>query len=103
MRPGPRGKGPEVQELFRATSKQPAGMCAALALEAPPWTPLCANYVVVQVWRGTRHVPHSHKPTGSFEVRVAALTLKISRPTFRTVKMGKPRITGGSGELAPFS
>jgi hypothetical protein len=55
-RPGPRGKGPEVQELFRATSKQPAGMCGAPALEAPPWTPLCANYVVVQVWGGTRQV-----------------------------------------------
>ena len=30
-------------------------MCGAPALEASPWTPLCANYVVVQVWGGTRH------------------------------------------------
>ena len=35
-------------------------MCGAPALEAPPWTPLCANYVVVQVWRGTRHRRDRH-------------------------------------------
>jgi hypothetical protein len=46
--------GPEVQELFRATSKQPVGMGGALVLESLPWTPLFANYAVVQVWRGTR-------------------------------------------------
>ena len=70
-RTGPRGKGPEVQELFRTTSKQPAGMCGAPALEAPPWTPLCANYVVVQVWRGTRQFrgisPRRRAERGTFD------------------------------------
>ncbi len=52
-RSGPRANGPEAKELSRGNSKRPAGRCGSLAFEAPPWTPLGASYVVVQVCWGT--------------------------------------------------
>ncbi|MGI0155552.1 MAG: hypothetical protein ACREDE_05400, partial [Thermoplasmata archaeon] len=65
-RPSGRVEGPEAQEPSRGISERPRVPYGALAIEAPPWTPLCANYEVVQLGRGTRQ-QHLEKGVRSAE------------------------------------